>query len=145
MDVNVRLESANRVGRTSLPARPRTVVARFGNFTDRQKCLKSSSKLRGTDIFLYEDVSKATVEEKKAELDNYRKQGLIAYFSGIRIITRQRPTFGASTHQGAATGANTEPLHGGLSDDQRTTNRRSKRMKLKNRHIRCLSTVHCMC
>ena len=65
MDINVRLESANRFGRTSVPGRPRSVVARFGNFTDRQKCLKSSSKLQGTDIFVYEDVSMATVEIRK--------------------------------------------------------------------------------
>ena len=48
---------------------------------------------KGTDVFLNEDVSHATFEirnSKMEELREKRRQGLIAYFSGTKIITKVR-------------------------------------------------------
>ena len=52
MEVNVRLESANRFGRTSVPGRPRTVVARFGNFADRQNVSNRAPNCKGPTYLL---------------------------------------------------------------------------------------------
>lgn len=59
----------------------------------RQECLKSASKLKGTDIYLNEDVCKATLDIRRGKLDELklkRRQGFIAYFSGTNIIVKER-------------------------------------------------------
>ena len=74
-------------------AKPRPVIIKFNKQEYKHSCLRLASKLIGTNIHLNEDVSKATHDIRKrkmAELLEKRKSGLIAYFSGINIITRQR-------------------------------------------------------
>ena len=78
------IEVVHRIGRT-LGDRPRSVMIKLRQYKHRQECLNSASKLRGTNVFLNEDVSKATMqisEEKLPELKVKRRQGLIAYISG---------------------------------------------------------------
>ena len=65
------------------------------NFKSRQVCLKAASRLRVTDIYLNEDVSKATMEIRKAklqEISDKGRQGLSAYFSGTTLVIKPRKT-----------------------------------------------------
>ena len=56
-------------------------------------CLKSAPKLKGTKIFINEDLSRAALDIRRRKLDELkekRAQGYIAYFSGINIITKAK-------------------------------------------------------
>ena len=86
--------SAHRVGATNrnLP-QPRTVIAKLSSNEQRNNCLRNSSKLMGTNIFINEDVSPATQAIRNSKMDELRakrQQGYIAYFSGTRIICKPR-------------------------------------------------------
>lgn len=92
---SVHLERAHRVGlrTTSDIARPRTVVARFSNFSDRQMALKNSPKLKNTHIYINEDLCESSVKLRKAQLPEMKKaraEGKIAYFSHTKLIIRER-------------------------------------------------------
>ena len=92
LQLNPELEIVHRLG-TKVGSRPRSVMIRFKNFSDRQACSKAAPNLRGTNLYLNDDVSKATLDIRKGKMDELkekRKQGLIAYFSGDRIVTRRR-------------------------------------------------------
>ena len=86
------IEVVHRIGRT-LGDRLRSVMIKLRQYKHRQECLYSASKLRGTNVFLNEDVSKANMQirkERLPELREKRRQGFIAYFSGSTLITKQR-------------------------------------------------------
>ena len=56
-------------------------------------CFKASHELRGTKTFVSEDISKATLELRKNELEflaEKRQQGYMAYFLGADVIVKQR-------------------------------------------------------
>ena len=85
--------SAIRTGKIYNSAKPRMVLARFSAVENRNLCLRNSSKLKGTNIFINEDVSPATQairNSKWEQLRAKRQQGYIAYFSGVNIITKPR-------------------------------------------------------
>ena len=93
LKVNVKIESANRVGSNIGSTKPRPIIARFPNFGERQKCMKAAPKLKGSNIYFNEDVCKKTMEKRKPKIEEMkmkRKQGFIAYFSGDRLIVRKR-------------------------------------------------------
>jgi len=103
--LDIELESASRIGNPTRNERPRTVIARFKRFPDRNSCLRSSAKLKGSSIYMNEDVSKATLDIRKSKMEELklkREQGYIAYFSGIDIVSKRRPQ--------QRTGGNAEPL-----------------------------------
>ena len=76
------------------------------SFEHGTSCLKSSAKLKGTNIFLNEDVGPATqniCNAKIGELPAAHQRELIAYFSGTKLVTRlKRSTH--SSHENAADG-----------------------------------------
>ena len=91
----VKVLESFRVGKPSQSAKPspRPVIVKLSSSIDKVKCLKSSSKLKGSDIFISDDVCKATQEIRRgklAELKQKRKDGFIAYFSGADIVFRRR-------------------------------------------------------
>ena len=92
---NVQIERCHRIGKESSDQKPRRTLLALSKFEDRQKCLKSSFKLKGSDIYVNEDVSRATAEIRRTrnpELLEKRRRGLIAYFSGVTIVTKKRLT-----------------------------------------------------
>ena len=108
MNVNANVEIAHRLGRSGNPnhnpSRPRQVIVKMRNFSDRQACIRSASKLKGTNIYINEDLSRASLEIRKTrlpELQEKRRQGLIAYFSGTKIITKQRAGSSGQEHKNA--------------------------------------------
>ena len=83
----------------------RTIVAKISSYEHGTSCLKNSAKLKGTDIFLNEGVSPATQSIRNAkmgELQAARQRGLIAYFSGTKLVTIMRRSTHPS-HENAAT------------------------------------------
>ena len=91
LGLNFKITSANRIGNNA--SKPRPIIARFNSFSDRQNCLKATPKLKGTDIYISEDVCKRTLDIRKTklpELKEKRKQGFIAYFSGCNLVVKRR-------------------------------------------------------
>lgn len=88
----IELERANRVG----PRResgPRPVVVRFLRFPDRQAVMRNVTKLRGSRIYINEDLcpaSQAIKREKLPLLKQARNDGKIAYFSHTKLVIKDR-------------------------------------------------------
>ena len=92
LDMTPEIDVVHRVGR-AVSERPRAVIVKLKTFKVRQECLKRSPRLKGTNIYINEDISKATHEIRKTkmkEMKEKRQQGLIAYFSGADLITKER-------------------------------------------------------
>ena len=88
----IQIERAHRTRNTNSP-KPRTVVAKFLNFQDRNNILKNSRKLKGTNIFINEDLcesSNAIRREKLPELKKARSEGKVAFFSHTKLIIREK-------------------------------------------------------
>ena len=99
LDLNIKLESANRIGNRIENNKPRPIIARLSNFSDRQKCLRAAYKLKGSNVYINDDVSRRTIEirnTKMEELKEKRRQGYIAYFSGSNLIVKKRQTANSS-------------------------------------------------
>ena len=89
------IDNVHRIGSKGNKSdnRPRSVIIRMTKFHHRQECLKSAPKLKGTDIYINEDVCKATLEIRKSKIEELklkRRQGYIAYFAGTDIVVKKR-------------------------------------------------------
>lgn len=87
------IERAHRVGqRREEEGRP--VIVRFNKFSDREAVLRNCNKLKGTNIYVNEDLSPASQAIKKGKmplLKQARMDGKIAYFRHTKLIVRDRP------------------------------------------------------
>ena len=93
----IEIKNAFRAKGASGSEAPRQIIVSLKTERDKISCLKSSSKLKNSNIYVNDDVSAATAairRSKLPELKEKRRQGLIAYFSGANIITRQRTMAG---------------------------------------------------
>lgn len=61
------LERAHRTGPVT-PSRPRPVVVRFERFRDREATIRNARKLKGTGIYINEDLCPASQELKKSQI-----------------------------------------------------------------------------
>ena len=94
---NITIKNAHRAGkRPPQPnEKPRPIIAKLSCVEDKIKCLKSSSRLKDSQIYLSDDVSKATAKIRKEKLQflkQKRSEGFIAYFSGAEVIFKKRPS-----------------------------------------------------
>ena len=74
-------------------SRPQTVIVKFAKFADRQYVLQNSLMLKGTNIFVNEDLCEATMQAKKAQLPALRLArdlGKIAHFIRSRLVIGDR-------------------------------------------------------
>ena len=88
---NVQVKKAYRVGPTG--PNPRQVIVRMHSTDDKIKCLKSSKNLKGTTLYINEDVSPATAAIRRQKLDalkQKRAEGFVAYFVGTEIVAKRR-------------------------------------------------------
>ena len=77
--------------------RPRAIVAKFLKFGDRDLVLRSAPKLKGSNIFVNEDLCEASLEKRKIQLpalQEARRNGKIAYFRHTKLIVKDRPNHG---------------------------------------------------
>lgn len=98
----LQLERAHRVG-TGQDSRPRTIVARFSRFCDREAVMRNAKKLKGTNIFLNDDLSAASQAIKNSQmpaLKEARAQGKIAYFRHTKLIIKERNAGGGVADHG---------------------------------------------
>lgn len=108
---NVKVKSAFRAGSSMQNnSQPRPIIVKVSSVNEKISCFKASKALKGTNTYISEDVSKATMDIRKQKLGalkEKREQGYIAYFSGIDIITKKR---NVPNHLNPATGANSVPV-----------------------------------
>lgn len=89
---DIQLERAHRVGQR-IDNRTRPIIARFSKYSDREAVMRNVSKLRGTRIYVNEDLCPASQNIKKAkipQLKEARSQGKIAYFRHTKLIIKDR-------------------------------------------------------
>ena len=91
---NIQLERAHRGGQHH-PNRQRPIIARFTRFCDREAVMRNVAKLRGSRIYINEDLCPASHEKKKAQLPLLKKarsEGKVAYFRHTKLIVKERNT-----------------------------------------------------
>ncbi|KAK3876681.1 hypothetical protein Pcinc_018560 [Petrolisthes cinctipes] len=89
---NLQMERARRVGQRSNQL-TRPIIARFVRFCDREAVMRSVTKLRGTRIFINEDLCPASQSIRKAQLPLLKKarsEGKLAYFRHTKLVIKQR-------------------------------------------------------
>ncbi len=85
-----------RVHRTELVAasRPRTVVVKFERFGDREAVIRNARKLKGSSIYINEDLFPASLELKKNQISLMKmanEERKTAFFKHTRLIIKERP------------------------------------------------------
>lgn len=86
------VERAHRVG-VHREGKPRPVVARFLRYCDREAVLRNGRKLKGTNIFVNEDLCPASQAIKSSQFPMMKKakaQGKIAFFRHTKLIIRDK-------------------------------------------------------
>ena len=92
----IEIEHAHRVKRDSRDSntnRPRTIVVKLLRFKDKTKIFQNSNKLKGQNIFINNDFSKATLELRKdlmVEVKRLRELRKIAYLNYTTIVSREK-------------------------------------------------------
>ena len=119
LDIEMDIDVCHRLGNKNISSnRPRPTIVRLASHSQRDKCLKSSHKLKGTNIFINEDVSKTTHEIRKSKLDllkEKRRQGFKAYFSDVDVVIKSRNNI----NPGTPTVVNSEKIVGNTKEIQK--------------------------
>ena len=79
----------NPVGSSS----SRTVITRFSTHSTRDACMRNKWRLKNTGIFINEDLCENTIKSRKEKLEQYKRArsvGKVAYFSGKRLVVKER-------------------------------------------------------
>ena len=93
---NIEIEYAHRIRKSDKNQSsrgPRTIIARLKHDADRDSVIKNSKKLKGTDIFVNEDLSELTIQKRREKLPLLkaaRNEGKIAYFIKDNLIIKER-------------------------------------------------------
>lgn len=91
----VKLERAHRTGPIS-PSRSRVIVARFERFNEREAAMRNDRKLKGSDIYIDEDLCPASLEIRKSQipfLKKAREEGKIAFFKHTKLIIKDKSNY----------------------------------------------------
>ncbi|KAK4309830.1 hypothetical protein Pmani_018562 [Petrolisthes manimaculis] len=102
----MKLERAHRTGQAN-PSRQRTIVARFEKYGDRETVLRNARKLKGTGIYINEDLCQGSQEIRNKQLPllkEARNQGKIAFFKYTKLIIKKRTTQRPETASNEPTG-----------------------------------------
>ena len=93
---NVNIDTIHRLSANrSQPAAPRTIITKLSNYRTRDDIMRNKSKLKGTGIYLNEDLSDNTNKIRKEKMEEYKKArslGKIAYFKGRNLVIKERKT-----------------------------------------------------
>ncbi|KAK3853938.1 hypothetical protein Pcinc_039550 [Petrolisthes cinctipes] len=88
----VKLERAHRTGPVS-SSRPRIVTARFEKFHEREAVMRNARKLKGSNIYIDEDLCPTSQEIRKSQIPLMKKaraEGKIAFFKHTRLIIKDK-------------------------------------------------------
>ena len=84
------IERAHRTGKKDASKdKPRTIIVQFNSYRDKIRILKNCKKLKGSNLSIYEDFSKETMEirkEKWKEVMDNRRKGKISYLQYRTVI-----------------------------------------------------------
>ncbi|KAK4324876.1 hypothetical protein Pmani_004526 [Petrolisthes manimaculis] len=83
---------AHRTG-PSLSSRPRAVIVRLEKLNEREAVIRNAKKLKGTGIYINEDLCPASLEIKNKQLPLMKKakeEGKIAFFRHTKLIIKER-------------------------------------------------------
>ena len=134
LDFSPEIDVVHRMGK-QLDNKPRPVIVRLRTFREKQECLKLSPKLKGTNIYINEDISKATLDIRKTklrELKEKRQQGFIAYFSGTELIVKPRKNSSQKTKEAE----NNASRYTGRKQDGNRTADKGKNSSRDGPHLR---------
>jgi len=109
------MESAHRMGQRQ-ENRPRPVVVKFKRQVDRDAALRHGKKLKGTKIYLNEDLCPASQKMKADQLPALRAaraQGKIAYFVNTKLVIKEK-----TNHQRPGSENAAQPNHSSTMDKQ---------------------------
>ena len=87
------MKNAYRAGKPSEQNTPRPVIMKLSDTQENFLGFKTSPQMRGSDIFLSKYVSKETLDIRQEKFDfmeQKRRQGFQASFSGVDVILKQR-------------------------------------------------------
>ena len=91
---------------------PRPIAAKLSSIDQKIRCFKNSKKLKGSNVYVSEDVCKATLDiraTKMDELKRKRREGFVAYFSGTEIICRRKRNVSETNLASAETNSENAP------------------------------------
>lgn len=74
MTIKMKLNCAIRIGKNDTTRKPRTIITKFDKYIDRQQCLRSAPKLKRSDVFLNEDVSKMTLQKRMSLMNELKEK-----------------------------------------------------------------------
>ena len=86
---HIEIDRCHRLSKKKNQNRPRTIICRITKFKEKQKILKNVKLLKKTDILIYEDFSKDTMELMKElwqEVLEYQRQNKFAYLNYRSIV-----------------------------------------------------------
>lgn len=115
---NIELERAHRVGRRDNNL-TRPIIARFTWYVDREAVLRNVTKLRGTRIFINEDLCPASNNIRKSQLPQLkqaRSEGKVAFFRHTRLIIKEGTTSSHGDQQGGEAPTQGVDTHAGPSE-----------------------------
>ena len=85
------IERAHRIGKAS--EMPRSIVAKLTHYKDRDTILRSGRNLKGSNIYVRDDVSERVQKRRKDQMEKLKEaknQGKIAYFILDRLVVKDR-------------------------------------------------------
>lgn len=109
---DVKLERAHRTG-PALSSRSRVIIARFEKFSEREAVIRNAKKLKGSNMYIDEDLCPASLEIRKSQvplMKKAREEGKIAFFRHTKLIIKNR----SNNYQSLGTRMN-EATSGGSS------------------------------
>ena len=90
---HIEIDRCHRMAKRKNQNRPRTIICRITKFKEKQKVLKNAKYLKGTDMYVYEDLCKDTMELRKTlwnQVLEYRRQNKFAYLNYRSIVVRDQ-------------------------------------------------------
>ena len=92
---NIEIENINRISNNFRVnnQQPRTVLVKLANSSCRNQIMKNSHRLKGTGIYLNEDLSDLTMRARKEQMPQLRQArqaGKIAYFRNYKLIVKEK-------------------------------------------------------
>lgn len=91
---DVKIDNIHRLsGNKKDQSTPRTIITRFSNQFHRDSTIKNKMKLKGTGIFINEDLCENTIKARREKMDQFKQaksSGKIAFFNGKNLVVRER-------------------------------------------------------
>ena len=94
-DYRIHVDRAHRLGkkRSEPSARPRPIIVKFTYYRDKQDIIKNAHKLKGTQVGVSEDYSKATLDVHKSLVQHAKDAKENKYSDAVKAIVNFKVTY----------------------------------------------------